>query len=222
MQAASLVAVTLTLTSLAVGCGGAGGPAQQAEPAATAPLTPPPQPAAPPPDTPPAAPPVAAQAAAPTRTPATEPVAPPPAAAPATAVSVPPLPVQDHEVAGVQVALVEARRTSGDTVTVKWQYRNVTGKAVKVSKGGTSWADAYQLTADAYLVDAVNKKKYLVIRDAQNYWIASKHGDWQGVMLEPNQTLNAWAKFPAPAAAVDSIAVNIPGTAPFEDVPIVK
>ncbi len=211
--AGSLAGAILGLALLTSGCGGTSGPAQQAEPTAA-----------------PAATRAASEAAAPAATtppppqqaPASD--APPAATVPAPAgvtVTAPP-PVQDYEMAGVQVALVEVKRTSGDTVTVKWQYRNTTGQEIKISKGGSSWSDVYQLTADAYLIDAVNKKKYLVIKDSQNYWVASKHGDWQGATIGPGQSLNAWAKFPAPPAAVDTIAVNIPGTAPFEGVPIVK
>ena len=129
--------------------------------------------------------------------------------------------VQEHET-GVEVTLVEAKRTGGDSVTVKWRYRNATPKDVKIAKGGTSWLDAYQLTADAFLVDPVNKKKYLVITDAEGRPLTSKHGDWQGVTLEPGQAINAWAKLPAPPADVEKVSVTIEGVPPFEDVPIVK
>lgn len=129
--------------------------------------------------------------------------------------------VQDHET-GAEVTLVEARRTGGESVTVKWRYRNPTSSSLKLSKGGTSWLDAYQLTAEAFLVDPVNKKKYLVITDDQKYPLASKHGDWQGVTLQPGQALSAWAKFPAPPAEVDKLTVTLPGVAPFEDVPVIK
>jgi hypothetical protein len=192
------------------GAAAAGQPAEQAPPQATPQASQPAESVA-------IAPPSAAVAPASATTPAqvaTPLAATPPVASPAL--------VQDHEIGGIQVALVEIRRTSGETVTVKWQYRNTTQQEVKVSKGGTSWADVYQLTADAYLIDAVNKKKYLVIRDAENNWVASKHGDWQGTKLGPGQTMNAWAKFPAPPAGVQKITVNIPGVAPFEDVAIVQ
>ncbi|MBE3096222.1 MAG: hypothetical protein IMZ44_03715 [Planctomycetes bacterium] len=211
--AGSLAGAVLGLALLTSGCGGSSGPAQQAGPTgAPAATTPSPAQQAPASDATLAAAAAAGQPAPPAAT------VPAPAG---VAVTAPP-PVQDYEIAGVQVALVEVKRTSGDTVTVKWQYRNTTDQEIKISKGGSSWSDVYQLTADAYLIDAVNKKKYLVIKDSQNYWVASKHGDWQGATIGPGQSLNAWAKFPAPPAAVETIAVNIPGTAPFEGVPIVK
>lgn len=149
------------------------------------------------------------------------PAAQPAPAAEAAPAAAPNALVQEHET-GVEVTLVEAKRTGGDSLTVKWRYRNTTPKDVKISKGGTSWLDTYQLTADAFLIDAANKKKYLVITDAENYPLASKHGDWQGVTLAPGQTLSAWAKFPAPPADVEKISVTLAGVSPFEDVPIAK
>lgn len=150
-----------------------------------------------------------------TSSPAAAPAASPAGAAPANSF------VQDHE-SGVEVTLVEVRRTPGESVTVKWRYRNTLPNEVKIAKGGSSWSDAYQLTMGAFLIDPVNKKKYLVITDAEKTPLTSKHGDWQGVTLAPGQVLSAWAKFPAPPAGVEKVTVTLPGVAPFEDVPIVK
>jgi len=168
-----------------------------------------------------AAPPPARPAAAETPAASGQPAPPvtPAAAAPQTTL-VPPM-VQEHET-GVEVTLAEARRTSGDSVTLKWRYRNTTSQPVKLSKGGTSWSDAYRLTSGTFLVDPVNKKKYLVITDDQGYPLASKHGDWQGVTLEPGQTLSAWAKLPAPPADVEKVTVTIAGVPPYEDVPVAR
>jgi hypothetical protein len=193
---------------VAAGCGGKQPePATQQAPAAT---TAPPaqtQPADQAPPTPTAAAPVPAAEGTPTAAPA--------AAASADAMA------QDHDT-GAQVTLVECRRTGGDSVTVKWRYRNATNASIKLSKGGSAWRDSYQLTADAFFIDPVNKKKYLVITDDQRLPLSSKHGDWQGVSLEPGQTLNAWAKLPAPPADVETITVTLPGVAPFERVPVLK
>ena len=129
--------------------------------------------------------------------------------------------VQEHET-GIEVTLVELKRTSGDSVTLKWRYRNTTGTDVKLTKGGSNWYDPYRLTAESFLIDPVNKKKYLVITDDQRYPLTSKHGDWQGVSLAPGQTLSAWAKFPAPPLEVEKMSVTIGGVPPFEDVPVIK
>ncbi len=213
-----VVVAVASATVLAAGCGPKE-PSQPAEPAAAvspapaaanAPVV---QPAA---TTAPAQP-VPEPAATPTEAPVTPaaPAVPPAAQAPASAF------VQDHET-GVEVTLVDVRRTGGDSVTVKWRYRNTQPAEVKIAKGGSSWVDPYRLTMEAFLVDPVNKKKYLVITDAEKIPLTSRHGDWQGVTLASGQTLSAWAKFPAPPADVEKITVTIPGVAPFEDVPIVK
>jgi hypothetical protein len=160
-----------------------------------------------------AAPPAPSTAAA--ATPATNPVAAMPSSAPAGAF------VADHET-GAEVTLVEARRTSGDAITVKWRYRNPQAADIKLTKGGSNWSDPYRLALGAFLIDPVNKKKYLLITDSENLPLASKHGDWQGVTLAPGQTLSAWAKFPAPPADIDRLSITLPGVSPFEDVPIVK
>jgi hypothetical protein len=129
--------------------------------------------------------------------------------------------VQEHET-GVEVTLVEARRTAGDSVTVKWRYRNTLPNEVKIAKGGSNWSDAYQLTMGAFLIDPVNRKKYLVITDSERNPLTSKHGDWQGVTLAPGQVLSSWAKFPAPPPGVEKVTITLPGVPPYEDVPIVK
>lgn len=212
-----VVVAVASAAVLAAGCGQKES-SPPAEPAAAA------APAAPAPAAQPAAASVPAQAAPdPATSPAGTPVAAPAeaAASPAAAQAPASAFVQDHET-GVEVTLVEARRTGGESVTVKWRYRNTQPADVKISKGGSSWVDPYRLTMDAFLIDPVNKKKYLVITDAEKIPLTSKHGDWQGVTLVPGQTLSAWAKFPAPPADVEKITVTIPGVAPFEDVPIVK
>jgi hypothetical protein len=161
----------------------------------------------------------------PEQTPAAAPSTPPATPASPGAATAPPPPtslmVQEHET-GVEVTLVEVKRTAGDSVTAKWRYRNTAASDVKLLKGGTAWSEPYKLTADAFVIDPVNKKKYLVITDAERYPLSSKHGDWQGFTLAPGQSLSAWAKFPAPPADVEKVTVAIPGVPPFEDVPIIK
>lgn len=137
----------------------------------------------------------------------------PAAVAPAkAAAAAPSLGVQDHEVSGVQVALLEMKRTSGDTVTVKWQYRNTASDKRDVSE---MWH--HRAAEGAYLIDAVNKKKYLVVRDAANLPVSS---DGRTTTLEPGGAVTSWAKFPAPPADVTKITLNVKGVPPFEDVPV--
>ena len=168
---------------------------------------------------PPAEPPPAAQPSAPAPAPGTppaaEPAPPADASTPATSgtagsAAAQPIAVEDHEVPGVQVALMDVRRTSGDTVTVRVQFRNTTDKALTNSIFSSS-----NIVDDMYLVDGASKKKYLVVRDAEN-----KPVGYYG----PSQTIPAkavvqvWGRFPVPVSP--KIMVSVPGVPPFEDVPV--
>jgi hypothetical protein len=126
----------------------------------------------------------------------------------------------DHEVSGVEVTLMELKRTSGDTVTAKWRVTNKDKEKKQLSKA-TGWTDAYKLSFDSYLVDPANKKKYLVLKDSSGKPIAAAHGSG-AIKLEGGKTISTWAKYPAPPAGVDKVSVYLPGVAPFEDVPLSK
>lgn len=131
----------------------------------------------------------------------------------------PPLAVKDSDISGVEVALLEVKRTSGDTVTVRWEYRNKGSQERELERIGTNESDHFKLAGAAYLVDAGNKKKYLVVTDQNGIPLGSRATSFR---VRPNDTLSIWAKFPAPPASVAKISVMIPLTPPFEDVVISK
>src|SRR5262249_42044317 len=99
--------------------------------------------------------------------------------------------VQEHEIGGVEVALLEVKRTSGDTLTLKWQYRNKSRESKNLTPGDIS---GYGLAKDHYLIDPVNRKKYLIVKDAENHPVAAHPDNHIGA----GQTVTMWAKFPAP------------------------
>lgn len=148
---------------------------------------------------------------------ASAPAAMPPSAAPTDAVAPPsaasPLAVEEHSISGIQIALMDVRRTSGDTVTVRWQYRNTLTSGQDVDE---LWQN-YVIADRVYLIDPGNKKKYLVVRDAANTPVASQHTNRH---IAAGKSTGSWAKFPAPPADVATITVAIPNAPPFEDVPI--
>ena len=129
------------------------------------------------------------------------------------------LAVAEHEVAGIEVDLLEVSRT-GDAITVRWQYRTELEKGVTLSDGD----DPYALTRGAYLLDETHQKKYLVLEDDAGRPVAAEHaydddgGDDGSVRADA--PLTAWAKFPAPPGDVEQIAVHLPGVTPFESVAI--
>jgi hypothetical protein len=66
-----------------------------------------------------------------------------------------------------------------------------------------------------HLIDAGNKKKYLVVKDSSGKCVCSE------MKAVPKAgRLNAWAKFPAPPDNVQKITVVVPSFEPVESVPI--
>lgn len=133
-----------------------------------------------------------------------------------------PLGTSDHEISGVEVTLLELKRTSGDTVTAKWRYTNKDQDTKQLTKSNGGM-DPYKLSLESYLVDPVNKKKYLVLKDSKGKPIAAAHGSsYHPIKLDGGKSINTWAKYPAPPAGVEKVSVYIQGAAPFEDVPLAK
>jgi hypothetical protein len=131
--------------------------------------------------------------------------------------------VQEHEAGDVDVVLLEVKRTSGETMTVRWKYVNHSQEKKKLTNQRTGWIDPYRLSLGAYVLDMDNKIKYIVITDPEKRPVAGKHGGQNSfIYLDPKQTLVTWAKFPAVPDGVEKVTVSIPGAAPFEDVPVSK
>jgi hypothetical protein len=146
--------------------------------------------------------------------PSTAAIVPGPLSPPTTAASA--IAVQESDVGGVDVALLEVKRASGDTVNVRWEYRNKTGTQKQLLQN----YNPQELGEESYLIDAVNRKKFLVVRDAESHAVSARHPGTRDV--GPNETWTTWAKFPAPPESVTKISVYVPHAAPFEDVAISK
>jgi hypothetical protein len=130
--------------------------------------------------------------------------------------------VQDHEVEGVEVALLEVKRASGNTVTIRWQYRNKTNEKKLLNHGANMGMDSYRFAKDVYFLDP-SQKKYVVLKDAQGIPFAAKHDQFAFALnMAPNQTVTTWAKFPAPPGDVEKVNVFLPGAPPFEDIALGK
>jgi hypothetical protein len=198
---------------LGVACGGDEPPAvtvNQAQPA----TAPPAEQAAAPPAATTSAPP-AATTPAPDASTATPPSPAAPAAAEATAASSAApgdaLATEDHEIPGVQVVLTELRRTSGDTLTLRVQFRNTTDKEVSDSLFyGTS------IARRTYLLDP-SRKKYAVLDDGSNNPVGYVG---QSSAIAPRGVVPAWVRFPAPPPEVTTVTVVLPGVPPIDGVPI--
>lgn len=127
----------------------------------------------------------------------------------------------DHEVSGVEVALMEVKRTSADSVTIKFRYTNKTPEKKTLDHGGEG-LNAWRF-ADAYFVVPSTNRKYTVLKDQNGQPVAANHQQFGvGITLAAKQAVNTWAKFPAPPPEVEKITVYLPGAPPFEDVAITK
>lgn len=147
-------------------------------------------------------------------------------AAPATATSPAPSPApapsvlatSDGERAGARVEVVELKRSSGDTLSLKFVLVNDADKDFSMANylGNSGIGSDYRSVGGAHLVDATGKKKYLVVRDSETYCVCSR--EVQDV--EPKSRVNLWAKFPAPPADVQRVNIVIPHFGPMDDVAI--
>jgi hypothetical protein len=129
--------------------------------------------------------------------------------------------VHAYEVDGVDVALLSVERTSGNTITVRWQYRNTTTEAKKLGESfhGMGSSEAYSLVWDAYVVDTGARIKYPVLKDTEGEPVGARHGGRKVVVLPAKGTTTVWAKFSVPAG-VQRVTVFLPGVEPFEDMSI--
>lgn len=123
----------------------------------------------------------------------------------------------DGEQSGVRMTVSELKRTSGDTVTLKFVIVN--GSADPFNLGyalsDRSLSSDYASIGGVHLIDPVAKKKYFVVRDSDNRCVCSRELS----KIEPGKQMNLWAKFPAPVDA-QRVSVVVPHFMPMDDVPI--
>ena len=131
-----------------------------------------------------------------------------------------PIAVHEHEVDGVDVALMDVRRVTSDTVTVKWEYRNKTKVSQALATKSTGWGDPYRLSWSTYLADEEGKVKFPLLRDSEGRPIAAVHGTpVHDITVGPLKTLRTWAKYQV-SADVKNVTVFLTGVEPFENVAI--
>jgi hypothetical protein len=130
-----------------------------------------------------------------------------------TALAQGPIATADGEQSGVRIDITELKRTSGDTLTMKFTLVNDSGETVSPYN---FFESVHSDLRNVHLIDAVGRKKYLTIMDASNNCVCSG-----GVShdLESGKSLNLWARFPAPPAEVKEVSVVFPHFIPT-DAPI--
>lgn len=117
----------------------------------------------------------------------------------------------------VRIEVRDLKRGDGGTVTLRLRLINESAEQFSASctMREESANDSCGTFSGAYLLDAPNKKKYLVVRDAENKCVCS------GVEnLDAGARMNIWATYPAPPADVQKLTVIVPLFEPIEGVPI--
>lgn len=117
----------------------------------------------------------------------------------------------EGQTVGSKIVVRELKRDGAGTVTLRFQLVNDGEAAVKTYGVLGEFFTMSKIT----LIDTANKKKYLVVEDAQGHCVCS---ELKSDVVKGSR-FNLWAKFPAPPADVAKITVVVPGFEPV-DVPI--
>jgi hypothetical protein len=122
----------------------------------------------------------------------------------------------EGETPDVRIEVRELKRGDGGTVTLRLRLVNESGDefAANCNMRETGNDDCGDFTG-AYLLDAANKKKYLVVRDADQKCVCSRVDN-----IADGKKMNLWATYPAPPADVEKVTVIVPLFEPIEGVPI--
>jgi hypothetical protein len=118
---------------------------------------------------------------------------------------------------GVQVGVKALKRNDGDTVTLRFQIINKSDAQFDLNNGirDPNAHDGYGVVSGVYLLDQANKKKYLVVRDADGNCVCATMA-----AVEKGKTENLWATYPAPPADTQKVTVVVPTFEPIDGVPI--
>lgn len=123
----------------------------------------------------------------------------------------------EGETSGVRIDVTQFQRASGDTVNLRFDLVNESPEEVGMVNYMTdSTMGEYSTVGGIHLVDPVNKRKYFVVRDADNKCVCSREVD----SVDPGKKATLWAKFPAPPPDVQRISIVFPKFIPLDDVPL--
>jgi hypothetical protein len=118
---------------------------------------------------------------------------------------------------GYRVEAVELKRDGSGGITLTLNIHNDSDKKgdlsceLRADKGETC-----KQISGVYLIDVVNKKRHLVMRDADGKCICT---DTLG-NVPLNNSVTVWAKFPEPPSEVGKMTVIVPLFLPLDGVPV--
>ena len=142
-----------------------------------------------------------------------------------------PLATAEHE-SGLVVEVLEVRPDNNEMLTVRWRYRNTTGKTVELIartppfRGTNPPANTAEgFYRAAYYVEGkletAEAFKHTVVAEKRTRKPYAKDLGKNAVKLRPNQQFEVWAKFSLPRNRSETaICLHVQGTPLIENVPI--
>ena len=115
----------------------------------------------------------------------------------------------------MKVEIRDLKRDDGGTVTLRFRLINDSDKQIGACDMRESGGESCGPISGVHLLDAANKKKYLVVRDSAKKCVCSTIGT-----IRKGEKANVWAKFPAPPDNIQKVTVVVPHFEPIESVPI--
>jgi hypothetical protein len=120
---------------------------------------------------------------------------------------------------GLEVDLMRAGVT-GDLFAVELRFRNS-------NKGYGNHRDIQFPIEQVSLVDDATSRRYSVLKDQTGQYMAAPMIDWEGkpiqsiyLRIDPESDGIMWFKFPAPPPQAQTVSINIPRIAPFDNIRI--
>lgn len=108
-------------------------------------------------------------------------------------------------------AALDKVAVTGDVLTVQLTYSG--GESSQVIK-----------LDEVSMIDDASARQIGVLKDNTGKWLAAPLSNTGKELLvySANSPAVVWLKFPAPPATSKTVSINIPGTAPFDGVPVTR
>jgi len=128
-----------------------------------------------------------------------------------------PVATTDGQASGIRLAVQDLKVANG-VATLRFTVTNESDKQLHYNTMVDPSGGEAGSVDGIYLVDAANKKKYLVVKDADKHCLCSRNLEH----FPSKSSANLWAKFPAPPDSVQKVGVVVPHFIPMDDVPIAR
>jgi hypothetical protein len=118
---------------------------------------------------------------------------------------------------GSKIEVVDLKRDGAGGVTLTLTITNTTTKDLDLACDlRADGNESCKQVAGIYLIDGVNKKRYLVMRDTTGKCLCTD----TLTKISPMGSVTIWAKFPAPPTTVTTVSAIVPTFLPLDAVPL--